>query len=298
MGILGKYINGNTKVVIFNDGTLIKQTEDDEFKWDFPNSADVKITNQCDIGCKFCHENSIPNGRHGDIKNLKFFDTLHPYTEIALGGGNILTHPNIDWLLRKLRDQKVIANITINQTHFLKEYDRIKKWYDEGLVKGIGVSFNGRVEGLIDKLKSIPTIVVHVINGIFTEIDFNYLKNNDLNLLILGYKDLRRGHNYLSDNSESLMYNKKWLSNNLEEVSEGFRAIAFDNLAVKQLPVKEVAGDSWENLFQGEDGKESGTMYIDCVNEEYSLSSTSMERYKIKDSIDDMFQALVKKESA
>ena len=37
-------------------------------------------------------------------------------------------------------------------------------------------------------------------------------------------------------------------------------------------------------------------MYIDCVNEEYALSSTSMERYKIKDSIDDMFQDLVKKE--
>ena len=294
MSIIGKYKNGNTEVIIFNDGTVIKQTPDDEFKWEFPNSADVKITNQCDMGCKFCHENSVKEGKHGAVKNLKFFDTLHPYTEIALGGGNILSHPDIDWLLHKLKEKKVIANITVNQTHFTQEYDRIKKWYDEDLVKGVGVSFNSREN--MDLLKSIPTIVVHVINGLFTEIDFDYLKNNDLNLLILGYKDLRRGHSFLENNNENIYYNNKWLRNNLEEVINGFRGVAFDNLAISQLPVKDAAGANWNFLFQGNDGKESGTMYLDCVKEEFALSSTSLERYKIRDSIDDMFKELVEKE--
>ena len=290
--LLGQYKNGNTDVYICDDGTLIKQTQDDYFDWDFPNSADVKITNQCDKLCKFCHENSTPSGKHGNIKNLKFFDTLHPFTEIALGGGNILSHPDIDWLLNKLKENKVIANITVNQNHFVREFNRIKEWFDKDLVKGIGVSFSSREEELIDYLKSIPTIVVHVINGIFTENDFDYLKNNDLNLLILGYKDLRRGHSYLEDNSESIRYNNKWLSKNLKEVVYSFESVAFDNLAISQLPVKEVAGHSWNYLFQGNDGRESGTMYIDCVKEEFALSSTSTERFKLMDSVDDMFKFL------
>ena len=292
--LIGSYTNGNTNVYIHDDGTLEKYTKDDFFNWDFPNSMDVKITNQCDIGCRFCHENSVPEGKHGDILNLKFFDNLHPYTEIALGGGNILSHPNIDKLLLKLKDKKVIANITLNQVHFMKEYDRVKNWYDKGLVHGIGVSFVKREEGLIEKLKSIPTIVVHVINGIFTEDNFDYLKDNDLNLLVLGYKDLRRGHKFLLDDSETIHRNQKWMKSNLPSIINSFKAIAFDNLALTQLPIKEIAGKMWDYLYQGEDGKESGTMYIDCVNEEFAISSTSDKRFKLMDSADEMFQFLNK----
>ena len=73
--VLGRYINGNHSVVIFEDGTKVKSTghwekntknganvwvEDDQdhFTYDFPENFDIKITDYCDGGCIYCHENS------------------------------------------------------------------------------------------------------------------------------------------------------------------------------------------------------------------------------------------------
>ena len=58
-----KYINGNYNVTLsLKDGTKIRETEEDEFIPSRPESIDIKITNKCDIGCPFCHENSIAEG--------------------------------------------------------------------------------------------------------------------------------------------------------------------------------------------------------------------------------------------
>ena len=289
--MIGKYKNGNATVTIFEDGTQIKSTNDDFFDWEFPNSMDVKITDMCDKGCKYCHEGSNVNGKHGNL-NLPFFDTLHPYTEIAIGGGNILMHPGINEFLLKLKEKNVIANITLNLTHFRRNFDRIFNWYQNGMIKGVGVSLTDThdVHKLVEFYKYIPTMVIHVINGIFTENDFDAIKNHDFNLLILGYKDFRRGHDNLLEDSESIRNNKKWLSYNLKEVVDGFKAVAFDNLAIEQLPVQKIAGDTWGITYQGNDGRESGTMYIDCVNEEFALSSTSLERFPLMDSVDNMYK--------
>lgn len=86
MKLLGTYKNGNYITSIFNDGTKIRTTNDDEFIAAFPENIDCKITNYCDKGCPMCHENSTVNGKHGDILNVKFIKSLHPYTEMAIGG--------------------------------------------------------------------------------------------------------------------------------------------------------------------------------------------------------------------
>lgn len=294
--IIGSYKNGNTTVTLFKDGTQIKFTKDDFFNWEFPNSMDIKITDKCGMNCKYCHEGSSNNGEHGDL-NLPFFDTLHPYTEVAIGGGNILTHPDIDRFLFKLKEKNVIANITLNQVHFLKGIDRVLEWISKDLVKGVGISFTkpSTANEMIGFAKLIPTSVIHVINGIFTERDFNLIKNQGVNLLVLGYKDLRRGHENLLSDSESIRNNKKWLSYNLKEVVESFNAVAFDNLALEQLPVKKLVDKNWNLIYQGADGRESGTMYIDCVKKEFALSSTSDKRYPIMDSIDEMYKFIKEK---
>ena len=109
MGLLGIYKNGNTINKIFSDGTRICETNDDEFKFDFARNMDIKITNSCSMGCKFCHEGSTPDGKHGNILNEKFIETLHPYQECAIGGGNILEHPDLIPFLEKLKNLKVIT---------------------------------------------------------------------------------------------------------------------------------------------------------------------------------------------
>ena len=95
MELLGQYRNGNYDVLIYEDGTKIRQTEEDSFEPAFSESIDCKITNRCYGQCAFCHENSTPDGDHGDILNAKFIDTLRPYTEIAIGGGCPLLHPDL-----------------------------------------------------------------------------------------------------------------------------------------------------------------------------------------------------------
>lgn len=138
MSVWKKYINGNY-VVKFNteNGTKIRETEDDDFIAEFPENMDVKITNQCDMGCPMCHENSTVDGLHGDILNPQFINTLRPYTEMAIGGGNPLAHPDLIPFLEKLKERKVIANMTVNQVHFEKSQDVVRKLVDDGLINGL-----------------------------------------------------------------------------------------------------------------------------------------------------------------
>ena len=45
MKILGSYKNGNFRTAIFEDGTKIRETNDDEFQAAFAENMDIKITN-------------------------------------------------------------------------------------------------------------------------------------------------------------------------------------------------------------------------------------------------------------
>lgn len=54
MKLLGQYVNGNYNVSIFSDGTKIRENDLDNFTPSFPECADVKITNQCEMACKYC----------------------------------------------------------------------------------------------------------------------------------------------------------------------------------------------------------------------------------------------------
>lgn len=171
MNLLGIYKNGNFTTKIFSDGTKIRETEDDEFISDFAENMDIKISNYCDMGCKFCHEGSTKNGRHGDVLNQKFIETLHPYQEVALGGGDATSHPDLIPFLHKLKDRKVIVNMTVNQQHFEQKQELIKKLVDEKLIYGLGVSLVNPTDEFISLIQQYPNAVIHVINGILKPSD-------------------------------------------------------------------------------------------------------------------------------
>ena len=103
-------------------------SDEDHFTYDFPENADIKITDYCDAGCAYCHENSTIKGVHGDLRRIeKTLDSLHAGTEMAVGGGNALAHPDLIWFLEKLKSRGVLANITINQKHLRPYKDLICK---------------------------------------------------------------------------------------------------------------------------------------------------------------------------
>lgn len=299
------YINGNYTVSIDLDtGTKIRENNLDFFEAAFPESMDVKITNRCNMGCKFCHEDSKCNGAHGDILSESFIDKLHPYTELALGGGNVLEHPDFYDFLVKCKSLQLICNTTIRQEHFMESLDFIRKLRDEKLIYGLGISLsNPWQHGFIETVKEFPNAVIHVINGIVTMQDLEELRNHGLKILILGYKEFRRGEKLYEDSEsrKSIDGLKCDLYNCLPEIvhHSWFNVVSFDNLAIKQLnPQRLMSKKAWNEMYMGDDNADgrftSASMYVDMVTRTFAANSCSkeVERFALMDSAADMFQFL------
>lgn len=294
MKSLGKYTNGNYEVTIFDDGTKVRENDLDFFAPEFPESFDFKITNQCDMKCAMCHEDSTPDGKHGDIMNLSFIDQLRPYTEIAIGGGNPLTHPDLIPFLAKCRDLKLIPSMTVNQHHFMFNRVLLKKLVDQKLIYGLGVSLATVTDDFIESIKQFPNAVIHVIAGMNSVDSLKKLADQNLKILILGYKRFRRGKLLYDAAAQYINGSIQEWREALPSIVQWFDVVSFDNLAIEQLdPKRLLTQEEYDEFFMGADG--FATMYVDAVAQEFARSSTSTERYPIKDNIDDMF-AIVRQE--
>ena len=292
MKTLGVYKNGNYNVRLLSDGTKIRETEEDEFIPAFAENCDCKITDKCDGGCQFCYEGCTPNGKHGDILNYKFLDTLHPYTELAING-NDMSHPDLIPFLEKLKEKKVVANMTVNQIHFERHQDMIRDLVNRELIHGLGISLKDPTEEFVSVVKTYPNAVIHVINGILEPSDVELLADNGLKMLILGYKQLRRGEDWYDTDHENIVVRQMWLYENLEEMLNHFEVVSFDNLAIEQLDVKRLMSEEdWDEFYMGDDSE--FTYFIDMVEGKFSKNSLSPldERYDILDSIDEMFEKI------
>lgn len=286
------YRNGNY-VVYFNPetGDKIRNTNASKFKPAFAENCDVTITDCCDGNCPFCYAGCTPDGKHGNL-NAKFLDTLHPYTELAING-NDLTHPDLYQFLTRMRDQKVTVNMTVNQKHFEKHFYLIQGFQDLDLIHGVGVSLNSATDSFIDKLNKSKNTIIHVINGIFAQKDAERLMNHNFDILILGYKTTNRGDSYLLKYSDEIIMKQTWLYKNMQKIFDGFRTVAFDNLALNQLSIKDMVSDEvWERHFMGDDG--DFTFFINLVDGYFAKNSTSPTHYPLMDSVDEMFQFLQK----
>lgn len=296
MELLGKYKNGNVTTTIYSDGTKERFTYDDEFHPAFAENMDIKICNRCDRGCPWCHEGSTPDGKLGDIMNEKFVDTLHPYQEVALGGGNVLEHPDLTPFLHRLKDKKVIPNITLNQKHFEDRIDLVDDLISKKLIYGLGISLENPTTEFIEKVKRFPNAVIHVINGIVDPLQISCMLDQDLKLLILGYKNLKRGSKWFDQDREHIMGNQNWLKETLPDLISRFKVVSFDNLAIEQFAIKErwneFSDKSWDEFYAGDDG--TNTYYIDMVERKFAKSSTASfdKRYDLMDDVDEMFKII------
>ena len=296
MELLGRYKNGNVTTTIYSDGTKERFTYDDEFHPAFAENMDIKICNRCDRGCRHCHEGSTPDGKLGDIMNEKFIDTLHPYQECALGGGNILEHPDLIPFLYKLKDKRVVPNITLNQKHFEENIELVDDLISKKLIYGLGISLENPTTEFIEKVKRFPNAVIHVINGVVNPVQMENMYNQNLKLLILGYKYLRRGSTWMEKEHAAIAANQWWLYEHLPNLINKFAVVSFDNLAIEQLNIKErwdeFSDKPWDEFYAGDDGM--NTYYIDMVDRKFARSSTADfdKRYDLLDNVDEMFKAI------
>lgn len=288
---LYEYQNGNCFVTILEDGTKIREWEG-EAQPIFPESLDVKLTNKCDAGCKFCHENSVPNGLHGDL-NIDLFDSLPPGVEICVGGGSPTSHPDLIPFLTRLKNNKLIPNLTVNSRHIKPYWDLLQQLRNEKLIYGLGISyFEPHEQDIVDIIDD--NTIVHFIIGVHTldNIRSLYTRANRplLKILLLGYKEYGRGIKFYDEQVED---RKQQWKDDLVILFKEFpkMLVCFDNLAVTQLNVRRLlTKDAWDKFYMGDDGKH--TMYIDLVKKQYAQSSRDSTRYDLNCSIDEAFKTI------
>lgn len=287
--MLYNYQNGNCDVTIYKDGTKVRKWEG-EAKPIFPESIDIKITNYCDAGCKFCFESSTPKGLHGDISIVDdITNDLPAGTELALGGGNPLSHPELDNLLLRLRDKGIICNITVNSLHLSRFKDKIEYYRKENLIYGLGISYNRKfLKEITDTVDQ--NTVIHVIAGLYPIQEIITFLQPDWKLLVLGYKQHGFGEKYFRVNPVNNYLNQwhYWINSLIRKFH-----VSFDNLGIKQMQIdKRLESQDFNKIFMGKDGQ--FTMYIDCVTRTFTKSSTTTERYEVASNIKDMFDQVRK----
>lgn len=303
MKLLHTYNNGTYTVNLYEDGSkerILSESAND-FIPEIPESIDVKITDWCDLNCKFCHEKSTVSGKHSELDLLLELTKDCPAgVELAIGGGNPLAHPDLYTVLSKIAAKGIILNLTVNQEHLLRtdQYILLQKLIKEKVIRGVGLSitdnFAARVMPKIAGLRMITdNIVFHVIAGVNNVKVLSDLHRmfKSYKVLVLGYKTYGRGENYFNVRPAHVTANiKQWYIHILSEIEKNTQGVtSFDNLAIKQLNVRRLftSEDSWNSFYLGDDGRY--TFYIDLVDKKFAKSSTSPIKFDILKSNIDMF---------
>lgn len=291
MEILNSYLNGNVQVTLYDNGTKIQEWDGDDYADampDFPNSMDVKITNYCDLGCAFCHEKSSVHGKHADLEYLigKIID-LPAGTELAIGGGNPLSHPQLEIFLSCCKELGLICNMTMNFKHLSLYKDLVNSLLERKLIYGLGLSIDSSSNlDDVNLLVNIDNVVFHVISGVESISILDKIYNSPVKkVLILGYKEFGRGVQYYDFEVEE---KKELWHLQIPKYFEKLQ-LTFDDLGAKQFNIKQYfPEETWRTLFTGFDGQ--FTMYIDAVNKQYAVSSTGKARFNLNKPIKDCFK--------
>lgn len=286
--IIGAYANGDYNVMLFSDGTKLRITNAEDPKVELFESVDLKITNKCCHNCPYCYEASVPDGKHADVEKFSMlFDTMHPFTELAIGGGNPLLYPNLSGLLRRFTDRSLVPNMTINYKDLHTSKSFLQQAIDDKLLYGIGVSMPMDTEEWTDYL--LETInemgaTMHCIIGLVTPEQIRKAAHRNMKILFLGYKHAGRGYEFLTSDGLGIrvLSDHDIVEMMAEMINEKmFKVISFDNLAIEHCHIRMILNaETFNRVYMGDDG--THTMYINLVDEVFAESSSiNAVRYKL-----------------
>lgn len=266
--------NGNTFVTLFEDGTKVREYEGQAVPI-HPETIDLKLTDHCDLGCKYCHESSTKAGHHGDLNALlNKLSVLPKGIELALGGGDALSHPDFIPFVKECKKRGWICNLTINQGHLNRYSDVLEMLVNEELIKGVGVSVTSKNYRIVAPILDLsPHVVFHVIAGVHgvDVLQDLHAAFGRVNVLVLGYKKHGFGISFHDDAVDAKI--REWYM----FLPKYFDALhlSFDNLAIEQLNMRRFfTNEGWDKFYLGDDF--SFSMYIDAVRGEYSPTSRTM----------------------
>jgi len=279
---------GGEKVVIsLEDREYVKG-----FKPQRPELMDLKITNNCDIGCKFCYQNSVPNGKHASLRNVanvvKAMSDAEVF-EIALGGGEPTSHPDFLKILNTIKLHGMVANFSSKNYAYFTDA-RLEEL--KGKMGAVGISVGSVADA--KKYVDIATRACVNISNMFStsKLMMHYIldehpmsnlveilnvlgKANQIkhHILLLGKKSGGRSDgNFIDNTGWSILLNEYIKRNGLE------LDISADTLVVNRYPYDLKSID--KEHYYNEEGRFS--VYVDAVDKKFGKASygTKLMPYK------------------
>ena len=285
IGFAHRYISKSDKIKDEGCGRIRFTTEKDVTPIpEYPELIDLKITNKCEHGCKFCFMNATTKGKHADIRYLiTAINSLPKNTEFSIGGGNVLLYPKLDELLTYMKNHDFIVNVTVRVEDLKKiaEKNKLNKLFREK-VDGLGVSvetiddidalldFRDNVWKTTDKYPKQKYIVAHIIpeylGAVVTKQIIEKVDHTCLPVLFLGYKTNGRGKTqdhvvFTNDELRSIFNNR--------------RSILIDTTFANRYLDWIKANYSYEHSITTIEGEYS--MYIDGVTQNAYKSSYELD---------------------
>jgi organic radical activating enzyme len=310
---------------LFNDGDLLEGKKDGEYwilfnpkngnkirmsfadvpaptKSTTPELVDIKITDMCNSGCKFCYQGSTPTGLHADLEYLgAIFDALHDLKtfEVVLGGGDPLEHPEFNEIILLAKNYNLSVSISTRKYDWIiKEFENISNYTPSTVLKslsaiGVSVSSVDDMKKIIEPFDSLietnkakdshlgiihsdlyelkEKIKFHIVMGTVTQEQFRemiqYAKEKWIGVLLLGYKTTGRGCEV-----EPLDYD--WWIDTMKQ--EGLYRFSIDTSMAKKY-AKELSENKVDpRTYETLEGKFS--CYIDGVKQTISKDSYSDEK--------------------
>ena len=158
---------------------------------EYPELVDMKITDACQHKCPFCYMASTPNGKHAELRDV--YNLIHQFkykTEFALGGGNVLLHPDFTSIVKRISEKNHIANITIryDDVETIKRSTKLKNAIKK-YVSGIGISVQSAndvdvatdfINQMLDLGKHVSLHIIPEMIGVNTSVDI-FTKMKDIN---------------------------------------------------------------------------------------------------------------------
>lgn len=280
-------------------------------KYEAPLLVDLKITDFCTTNCSFCYQSSTKKGKHASFESIKeCLDVLSSLKvfEVAIGGGNPVSHPNFVEILEYAKSKGITPNFSTRDVSFLdnKEMsDRILRSCGnfafsvdpnsdmaklEEMLKKVAVSSTkheyspGRFmnfqafigPGGFDSGESLEPLM---------ELAFNQYRT----VTFLGYKNVGRAKTQSKNPTEGDAYAgcgnyAHFLPEFLKKliVSDTCPKVGIDTVLVKELQysLKNLLNVS-DYLFSVEEGK--GSCYIDLVKKIIAPSSFDQSQTKYGD---------------
>lgn len=169
-----------------------------------PELVDIKLTDWCDLACKFCYQDSTKKGLHAPLSAFKrIIDDLAAagVFEVALGGGEPMAHPNFGEILDYCKTKQIRPNFTTRNYKALTTPE-FKQYAQKCGSVGISIATPNDVADLMqyhDQM-TVYNCSLQVAMGAQSAEDFASMlaliddANHFSGMILLGYKDTGRGH--------------------------------------------------------------------------------------------------------